>query len=391
VSVENFVNNKIILNLVVTAALIILAPHLAHSKESAEFADKVIAEHGITGDGALKLKRILTQTPQLTRNIGTEDPNVLHGPNNSWHMASRQQCINKGKIKANPKFENICKAKWMAPIPNGASQSVDHASVCIDQFEFPNLPCEYPVVWSTSGNAQQICESMGKRLCNAHEWEGACAGSVEQNNPYRFSLAAGQRRASYNRAREKTWAFSWLQSLAKTTETRGLCGVYTSTDPEISMPMRSNPSDYYSAIGTSHILIPTLKPEPKKYIDCNPGAPTTAQVVNTCGTNTWPSGFKDQCATENGVYDMHGNVAEAVSLPTSQAGIFHGNGSNAKANLAATTTEHKGSFFVYRGQYADLYPDDCRVRQPGEHNKGSVSTNPMAFYQEGFRCCKDVN
>ena len=93
----------------------------------------------------------------------------------------------------------------------------------------------------------------------------------------------------------------------------------------------------------------------------------------------WPSGFKHDCRSRLDVFDMHGNVAETVNLPTNP-------GQEAKsAHGPSGLTEHKGSFFVPRSQY----PDDCRVRQPYEHDQ-SFPHNGMAFYQEGFRCCKDV-
>ncbi len=38
--------------------------------------------------------------------------------------------------------------------------------------------------------AQELCQAVGKRLCDAHEWEGACAGSLEQPD-YDFALARG--------------------------------------------------------------------------------------------------------------------------------------------------------------------------------------------------------
>ena len=79
---------------------------------------------------------------------------------------------------------------------------------------------------------------------------------------------------------------------------------------------------------------------------------------------------------------MHGNVAEVTNFPQSSSGIANGTNSD--------MTERKGSFFVYRGNLGNKYPDDCRVRQPYEHFH-DFDTDKMAYYQEGFRCCKDVN
>jgi hypothetical protein len=333
------------------------------AQESNEFADKVISEHGIVGSNAIRLKKILTNTHGLTRNIGTEDLNEIHGPRFSWHPTSRAKCIDKviktGLIKPNAEYEKICGAKWMAPVLDFPGQHIDQAQVCIDQFEFPDIPCEYPIVWTPAATAKQICESMGKRVCNSHEWEGSCAGAMDNKDPYLFKYASLQDRKNiYNKNREIVWAFQWDPSLTQVTDTREVCGVYSPNDQELSSPMKENPSKYYSSLGKS--------------TQCKPD-------YQTCGTNTWPAGFKYKCRTELGVYDLHGNVAEVMSFPTSPAGIAHG--------TVTDHTERKGSFFVYRKGIG--YPDDCRVRQPYEHF-GEYAKDKMAFYQEGFRCCKDV-
>ena len=46
----------------------------------------------------------------------------------------------------NPRFEKICGGKYMAPLYDPATQKPEDAKACIDQFEFPDIPCEYPVV-----------------------------------------------------------------------------------------------------------------------------------------------------------------------------------------------------------------------------------------------------
>ena len=51
----------------------------------------------------------------------------------------------------------------MAPLYNPDTQKPRDAKACIDQFEFPNIPCEYPVVW-VKAEAAEICQAQGKRL-----------------------------------------------------------------------------------------------------------------------------------------------------------------------------------------------------------------------------------
>lgn len=57
----------------------------------------------------------------------------------------------------------------MAPLYDPSRQSPEDAKACIDQFEFPDIPCEYPVVWDKAREAAQICAAQGKRLCDANE------------------------------------------------------------------------------------------------------------------------------------------------------------------------------------------------------------------------------
>jgi hypothetical protein len=45
-------------------------------------------------------------------------------------------------------------------------------------FEYPNIPMAYPVVWVRAMEAAQLCAAEGKRMGDAHEWEGAAAGQL---------------------------------------------------------------------------------------------------------------------------------------------------------------------------------------------------------------------
>ena len=341
----------------------------AFSAESPEFAEKVIQAHELTESQANKLRKIVTSRYGLTRNIGTEDEKAFRGPNNSYHPVSRGQCRKKvletGIIQPSKANEEACKAKWMAPIPDAEGK----ASVCIDQFEFPNIPCEYPVVWVPSNTAHKICQSMGKRLCSSHEWEGACAGRIDPIASYRFDIAnKNARRKAVNANREKVWAYQSQPELADKTDSRVLCGVYSGKDPDVLPGARAN-IKASSIAGISKGCVPHKS------------------AYKTCGTNTWPSGYKYRCKSKQGVYDMHGNLAEVVNLPSHKGNL-------AKGGITGFT-ERKGSFFVDRSTIkrrggVPKYPDDCRVRQPYEHMKEVKYDTGHSFYQEGFRCCKDI-
>lgn len=342
---------------------------LALGGESAAFADKVVNEHGVTGAQADRLRNLLTKSAGITRNIGTEDPGAFRGPNNSFHPVSREQCVQKvldaKRIMANADYEKVCGAKWMAPVPNGEGKP----TACIDQFEFPNIPCEYPLVWTPSHTAQMICQSMGKRLCNSHEWEGSCAGKGVPIAAYRFDIGNPEaRRNAINANREKVWAYQSQAEYADRTDSAILCGVYSGDDQDV-VPEAAQNISAASIAGLSK--------------GCSPAT----SAYKTCGTNTWPAGYKYRCKSRNDVYDLHGNVAEVVNMPTHTGNIAKGS--------VTGFTERKGSFFVDRSSIKSRggvpkYPDDCRVRQPYEHMKEISRDTGHAFYQEGFRCCKDV-
>ena len=127
---------------------------------------------------------------------------------------------------SNPKFEKICGAKYMAPLYESATQRPEDAKVCIDQFEFPDIPTAYPVVWVKAREAAEVCEIEGKRLCDAHEWEGACAGDLEPPD-YRWDLAKGlppnaaieRMRAAHNRADSPTKSWSYGPATARCRST----------------------------------------------------------------------------------------------------------------------------------------------------------------------------
>lgn len=337
--------------------------------ESLEFADKVIKEHNLTSPQSEKLRTILTTSYGITRNIGTEHDKEFIGPNKSYHPITRSRCkrevLDTKIIKPSANHEEVCNAKWMAPIPN----SDGNPRVCIDQFEFPDIPCEYPLVWVPSHTAHMICQSMGKRLCNSHEWEGACAGTIDPISSYRFDIAnENARRNTINSHREKVWAFQSQVEFSTRTNSSPICGIFGPRDQE-AMPE-----------ALDNILLGPIAGLSK---NCAPDK----SAYKTCGTNTWPSGFKYLCKSSIDVYDLHGNIAEVVNLPTNVGNIAAGD--------ITGFTERKGSFFVDRSNIKDSngeprYPDDCRVRQPYEHKKQVKYDTGHSFYQEGFRCCKDI-
>ncbi len=287
------------------------------------------------GEQSKQLIQILTKTPYL----GQGNPKVTK------HPVSKEKCQLQAKKLShnyqNPTFEKICGAKYMAPLYNPAKEKDLDAKSCIDQFEFPNIPCEYPLVWVRASEAAQICEAQGKRLCDDHEWEGACEGSLEAPD-YLFELAKNDtsskqvklRRKIHNSQVKKSWAYGDKRKI-------GVCS-----------------ANSFKSEG------------------CNGGD------FSKCGSNTYPAGFSLSCKSSLGVYDLHGNAAEHMNLPLKKSEIS----SISKKSLGVT--EMKGSWFIFDKYKA--HKDYCRWRAPYWHGSRVNYKKSHHNYHLGFRCCKDI-
>jgi formylglycine-generating enzyme required for sulfatase activity len=241
-------------------------------------------------------------------------------------------------------FEKICGARFMAPLYDPAHESAAQAGACIDRYEFPDLPCTYPVVWVRAREAAELCSAEGKRLCDAHEWEGACAGSLQPPD-YRFDLArnvdpgtaVARMRAVSNRA-DLSAGQIWSYGPAYR---KGICATGGAKSP-----------------------------------GCNGGD------WRACGSNTYPAGSFPACHSPLGVYDLNGNAAEHMNLPLDPTQMA------SRGSTSLGVTEMKGSWFVF-----DLYrahEDACRWRAPFWHGSRVMDAASHENYHLGFRCCKTL-
>jgi len=231
----------------------------------------------------------------------------------------------------------ICGDQFMAPLYDPRTQKPEDAKACIDQFEFPNIPCTYPVVWTKAIEAAEICAAIGKRMCDAHEWEGACAGALEPPD-YFFGLGSvSAMRTAHNAkyAGTKSWSYGPAYR-------RGICAAAS-----------------------------------QKSASCGGGG------FNNCGSNTYPTGSFPNCKSSLGVYDIHGNAAEHMNLPMALDQMA----STGSRKLGVT--EMKGSWFIFDRYYA--HPDWCRWRAPYWHGSRVMSKSSHANYHLGFRCCKTID
>jgi hypothetical protein len=89
----------------------------------------------------------------------------------------------------------------------------------------------------------------------------------------------------------------------------------------------------------------------------------------SCPTDTVPSGSYPKCKSRLGVYDQHGNVAEAMS----------------RMEKGVNYVQLKGSAWFYDGK---IYADDCRFDPRWHVDK--VQDSWHTNYHLGFRCCRSI-
>ncbi|MBN1575961.1 MAG: hypothetical protein JW913_05375 [Chitinispirillaceae bacterium] len=194
------------------------------------------------------------------------------------------------------------------------------------------------MVWVRAREAALICKALGKRICDAHEWEGGCEGRLLPPD-YPYALAVGKSpeeairamRQKHNRdfQAHKTWAYGDHYQ-------NGICAA--------------------ASVKTD---------------GCTGGSWTR------CGSNTYPSGYFPECKSTLSVYDMHGNAAEHMNLPLNESEM------SSRGSATFGYTEMKGSWFIFDAYHA--HEDWCRWRAPFWHGSRVTDTSSHRNYHLGFR------
>ena len=321
-------------SLTFSIALLIGPPVMAQSalqQANQALMDQLKSVHRLSASELDRLQKIFTHSGFM----GQGNPAITK------HPMTPQQCA--ARVPGGPKSYNnsrnarICGDKYMAPLYDPSREKASDAKACIDMFEFPNIPCAYPVVWVKAKEAAEICAAVGKRLCDAHEWEGACAGALEEPD-YFFGLGSVAAMRNAHNAKygsRKSWAYG-------PSFKRGVCAQNS-----------------------------------EKSASCSGGG------YNRCGSNTYPAGAFPQCKSTLGVYDLHGNAAEHMNLPMAPDQMA------SRGSKKLGVTEMKGSWFIWDKYQA--HPDWCRWRAPYWHGSRVLSSGSHENYHLGFRCCKTVN
>ena len=293
--------------------------------------------HGLSDEQMSAIRNIFARSGYM----GQGNPAITRHPVTPEEAQAK---LNRMGIDySNPRFEKICGAKYMAPLYNPATQRPEDARFCIDQFEFPDIPTVYPVVWVKAREAAEVCSIMGKRLCDTHEWEGACAGSLESPD-YPWNLVKGlapadaieRMRIVHNQAdsASKSWSYG-------PTYQKGVCAASSQKTP-----------------------------------GCDGGGWTQ------CGSNTFPAGDFPGCRSPLQVYDLNGNAAEHMNLPLNESQMA------SRGSSELGYTEMKGSWFIFDTYRA--HEDWCRWRAPFWHGSRVMDEHSHSNYHLSFRCCKTL-
>ncbi len=313
---------------------------VTREEANAALIAEIAAAHGLSAAQKERVSAIFAASEA----IGQGNPSVTRHPMSVAECQQRESVA--GVSFKDAASERICGGPYMAPLYDPATQKPSDATSCIDQLEVPDIPCAYPVVWTRASEAADLCEAMGKRMCDAHEWEGACEGALEPPD-YDFALVGGRSTASaQNRMRS-----------AHNADYRADASHTWSYGPDYRL----------GVCGTGSV----------KTAGCNGGD------WRGCGSNTYPAGAFPECKSALGVYDLNGNAAEHMNLPLAP---------DQMASAGSDTlgvTEMKGSWFIFDKVRA--HEDWCRWRAPYWH--GSKVEDPASHrnYHLGFRCCKSLD
>ncbi|WP_245605333.1 hypothetical protein [Roseicyclus elongatus] len=143
---------------------------------------------GVSGSEMRRIQEIFAAAPWM----GQGNPSVTRHPMTPEQAAARlggsvEQVRDSYRNRA---FERICGEPFMVPLYDPETQSPSDATVCADMFEYPNIPLAYPVTWVRANEAAMLCAAEGKRMGDAHEWEGAAAGQLLPPD-YPFDMVRG--------------------------------------------------------------------------------------------------------------------------------------------------------------------------------------------------------
>ncbi|WP_437634825.1 SUMF1/EgtB/PvdO family nonheme iron enzyme [Sorangium sp. So ce854] len=237
----------------------------------------------------------------LEKNFGGGTPARIHQGNKELarHTRSKAQCLEglRGVVLQTEEQRARCGGREnMVPVFRTARGKPKPAEFCIDIFEFPNRPCELPMVWASPTQAATVCSLQGKRLCTEDEWSLACSGDPEGGAP-------------------RTYAYG----------------------DELDLTV-------------CHTQTPHREIDGKR---CD--GDTARSAYQTCATDTEPAGSYPACRSRFGVFDQHGNVAEIMTRRDRDDGKLYSQLKGSAWFYVAVAREHDAP----RPKGRETYPDHC--------------------------------
>ena len=193
----------------------------------------------------------------------------------------------------------------------------EKSSYCVDRFEAPNRAGEKPFVARTALDGEAFCKSQGKELCSDVEWEQACQGMSKMPFPYGPEYKEGVCND------DKVWR-----------------------SPIWPLVARYNPANP----------------------DSNPAARDHINYLNQSEI----SGKRAGCITDEGVFDLTGNVAEWVR-----------NTRKIPSNADGSVSGHNIKGCYWAKCYKNNRPS-CAFTNPNH-------ASSFRSYETGFRCCRPIS
>ena len=230
--------------------------------------------HGLTraadGERARDLRRLRRDRPgQSGDHRASGDARAVPGASSSERG---------GRATSNPSSTAICGAPYMAPLYDPAREQPEDAKACIDQFEFPDIPCAYPVVWVRAREAARAVRGGGQ----APVRRARVGGRLRRDASSRPTTASTSPRArAPNAAVERMRA----------AHNQRACG-------EQDLELRP---------GLSRGRLRRGEPEERRA--------ATAAAGRSAARTPIPTGSFPECQSPLGVYDLNGNAAEHMNLP----------------------------------------------------------------------------
>lgn len=159
---------------------------------------------------------------------------------------------------------------------------VTHVRACMDRFEAPNVRGARPFVMKSGDDAAAWCNKNGKRLCMEQEWEAACEGDDE--TPYTYGWAADTSTCNQSRA----WIAFDAQKLSAGGEIAAA---------EVHRLWQGEPSGARAAC-VSQDGVYDLLGNVEEWVRARPGRPFSMSLKGGFWSRTWTA-----C---RGVNDAHG-------------------------------------------------------------------------------------